>query len=136
MAQNFVSLADLSITRLIKKGNFLAGFLMAFPNVGKGIKKAKGALFPLGWLYILLERKRSRTLDLNAMGILPRYQKQGGVAILFTELEQCIRASRYTSAEVIQIDEKNFLSRSAIEHFGIHWVKRHRIFGKDLGGTE
>ena len=104
----------------------------AYPNLGRGFQKARGRLWPLGWLYILLERSRSRTLDLNGLGILPKYQKQGGDAILFTELEHRIRASRYKKVDFIQVNEDNFLSKSGIEHFKVAWAKRHRVYRRDI----
>ncbi|MBN2051446.1 MAG: hypothetical protein JW760_13420 [Spirochaetales bacterium] len=136
MARNMMLLADLSITRFITKKEDLSGFILAFPNIGRALQRCRGKLFPSGWLQILSERKKTRALDLNALGILPRYQKQGGEALLFTELERLIRSSRYTSAEVLQIDEKNTLSRAAIEYFGVRWCKRHRIYERFLGGRE
>ena len=132
MAKDMIRIADLDILRFITRNDRLAGFLIAYPNISRGIKRARGEFFPAGWFHILKERSRSRALDLNALGILPRYQKQGGDAILFAEAERLIRSSRYISAEVIQVDEKNFLSRSGIEHFGITWSKRHRVYGRDL----
>jgi hypothetical protein len=132
MMRNMALLADLRIVRFILREGELAGFVGAFPNVGKGIKRAGGKVLPFGWFHILVERARSRALDLNGLGILPKYQRLGGDAVLFTELERRIRASRYEAAEFIQVDERNFASKSGIEHFPIRWVKRHRVYGKSL----
>ncbi|OHD79560.1 MAG: hypothetical protein A3J97_15155 [Spirochaetes bacterium RIFOXYC1_FULL_54_7] len=132
MAKTLIFVADLSIVRFIEKDGEIAGFMNAYPNLGRGFQKARGRLWPLGWLYILLERSRSLTLDLNGIGILPRYQKQGGDAILFTELEQRIRASRYEKVDFIQVNEDNFLSKSGIEHFKVAWAKRHRVYRRDI----
>lgn len=132
MTRNMLFMADLSIMRFLTRGDDLAGFMFAYPNIGRAVQRSGGRLFPLGWLRLLIERTTSKRLDLNGIGIDPRFQKQGGDAILFAELERLIRSSRYSSAEVIQIDEKNFLSLSGIEHFGIHWLKRHRMFHMEL----
>lgn len=132
MAKSLMFVADLSIVRFIEKDGELAGFMNAYPNLGRGFQKARGRLWPLGWLYILLEKSRSLTLDLNGVGILPKYQKQGGDAILFTELEQRIRASRYEKVDFIQVNEDNFLSKSGIEHFKVTWAKRHRVYRRDI----
>ncbi len=134
MSKSMMFAADLSVVRFIVKGGELAGFMGAFPNLGRGIRKARGEILPFGWVHILRERARSRVLDLNGLGILPKFQKSGGDAILFSELESLIRASRYDSVEFVQVDERNFLSKSGIEHFGVDWAKRHRMYGKDLGG--
>ena len=132
MAKSLTFVADLSIVRFIEKDGELAGFMNAYPNLGLAFQKARGRLWPLGWLYILLERSHSLTLDLNGIGILPKYQKQGGDAILFTELEQRIRASRYEKVDFIQVNEDNFLSKSGIEHFKVSWAKRHRVYRRDI----
>ena len=132
MVRSMLLAADLSVIRFIVKDGALAGFMGAFPNLGRAIRKARGELLPLGWFRVLRARARSRVLDLNGLGILPRFQKMGGDAILFTELERLIRVSRYDSVEYVQVDERNFLSKSGIEHFGVDWVKRHRMYGKGL----
>ncbi len=134
MSESMIFAAELKVVRFILRDGELAGFMGAFPNLGRGIRKAGGELLPLGWYHILRERSRSKALDLNGLGILPKYQKMGGDAILFAELERLIRESRYESVEFIQVDERNFLSKSGIEHFGVDWAKRHRMYGKDLGG--
>ncbi len=134
MAGHLLAGADLSVIRFLLRDGTLAGFMGAFPNLGRAIRAVRGELFPFGWIVVLRERSRSRVLDLNGLGIRPRFQKMGGDAILFTELERLIRSSRYESVEYVQVDERNFLSKSGIEHFGVDWVKRHRIYRKDLGG--
>lgn len=133
---NLLAGADLSIIRFLLRDGALAGFMGAFPNLGRAIRRVRGELFPFGWVTVLWERSRSRVLDLNGLGIHPRFQKLGGDAILFTELERLIRSSRYDSVEYVQVDERNFLSKSGIEHFGVDWVKRHRMYRKDLVGRE
>lgn len=136
MSRSMIFAADLSVVRFILRNGELAGFMGAFPNIGRGIQKARGELLPFGWFHILRARSRSRVLDLNGLGILPKFQKMGGDAILFAELERLIRSSRYESVEFIQVDERNFLSKSGIEHFGVDWAKRHRMYAKELGGGE
>jgi len=135
MARSLMFAADLSVVRFLVKDGVLAGFMGAFPNLGRAIQACGGRVFPLGWAGILRERSHSRILDLNGLGILPRFQKMGGDAILFTELERIIRSSRYESVEYVQVDESNFLSKSGIEHFSVDWVKRHRMYGKVLEGV-
>ena len=135
MSEAMIFAADLSVVRFIIRNGELAGFMGAFPNLSRGIRRAGGRILPFGWYHILRERSLSKALDLNGLGILPKFQKQGGDAILFAELERLIRSSRYKSVEFIQVDERNFLSKSGIEHFGVEWAKRHRMYGKDLGGS-
>jgi hypothetical protein len=134
MSEAMIFAADLSVVRFILRDGELAGFMGAFPNLGRGIRKARGELLPFGWFHILRERARSGILDLNGLGILPKFQKLGGDAILFSELERRIKDSRYRSVEFIQVDERNFLSKSGIEHFGVDWAKRHRMYARELGG--
>jgi hypothetical protein len=128
MARSMLAVADLSVVRFIMKGEEVAGFMAAYPNIGAGLRKARGRLLPLGWLHILRDMRRSRVLDLNGVGILPKFQGLGGNAILLTELERSIRASRYEKADFIQVDERNARSIADIENFSIAWAKRHRSY--------
>lgn len=132
MAKTLVLIADLTIICFIMRSGEIAGFMNAYPNIGRGLQRARGRLLPFGWFHLLRDYHRTRILDLNGVGILPEYQKLGGDAILFTELERRIKASRYELVDYIQVNEDNFLSKSGIEHFKVDWVKRHRLYRRDL----
>ena len=76
--------------------------------------------------------KRTDRLIINDAGILPRYQRVGGNALLYYELEKTVRESNYRYADyryadLVQIAETTTLMLSDIETLGGKIFKTHRI---------
>jgi len=111
------------------KGDQIAGFILTYPDVSQALKRIKGRLFTFGWADVLMEQKRTRRLNINGIGILPEYQGLGANALLYAELDRTIRsANRFERAEIVQVDERNFLSKSDMERMGVIWNKTHRSY--------
>ena len=93
----------------------------------------KGKLWPMGWIHVLREQKRTNLLNINGLGILPKYQGLGANALLYTELDHTIRSNpRFTKAEIVQVDERNFMSKSDMERMGVVWNQTHRSYILEL----
>lgn len=131
-ARNFISVVDPKYVRVIMSGEEIAGFMLAFPDISLAIQKCKGSLWPLGWLHILREMKRTPVLDMNGIGILPNYQGLGSNALLYGELDSTLRKSRFQRLEIMQVDERNFRSHSDMQTMGTKWHKRHRTYRMEL----
>src|SRR5260221_1485617 len=81
VVSNIMTIADHRLIKVIIHGDDVVGFLFAFHDVSTALQRAKGRLFPLGLLDILLELKRTNTVSVNGMGILPQFQRHGGNAM-------------------------------------------------------
>ena len=132
LAKSLIQVMDPRLPKLIMKDENVAGFILPYPNVNKGVQKAKGKIWPLGWYHLMREQKQTRSVDINGLGLLPKYQGLGGNALLYTELEKTVRQFNFDKAEIVQVDEKNFMSKSDMETLGSHWYKRHRTYRLDL----
>ncbi|HEX8561391.1 MAG TPA: GTP cyclohydrolase [Flavobacterium sp.] len=80
-------------------GNLVA-FSIVMPSFSEAIQKAKGKLFPFGFLHLLKARKYSKDVVFYLIGVHPDYQNKGVTAIIFNEyyytfkkrgIENCIR---------------------------------------------
>ncbi|KAF0112467.1 MAG: hypothetical protein FD147_63 [Chloroflexi bacterium] len=132
LAKNILAIADPRYMKLILRGDDIAGFLIAFPNINQGIKFSRGNLFPFGWMALLLAKKYTRILDIEAVGLLPEYQGLGGNAVLYAEIDKVLHNSHFKKAEIVQVDERNYRSRSDADTMKVVWNKRHRTFKKSL----
>jgi len=132
ISRNFLDMADPRLTKLILHNGDIAGIIVAFPNINKSLKKCGGHLFPLGWLAVSAEKKHPTTIDLNMIGLLPQYQGLGGNVLLYSELDKLISNYRIKKAEVVQIDERNFRSKSDIQNLGVTISKTHRTYQKSI----
>ena len=109
------------------------GFLMAYPDISAALQKTKGRIFPLGWITLLREFKRTDWLNINGAGLLPEYRGSGGTAILYSELfKSVVETGQFRHAEVIQIGMENDYMQRDMENFGIDFYKVHRTYERAL----
>ena len=132
LARNIISLADPRYVKLILHGEEIAGFILANPNLNRGLRFAKSRLWPIGWLGLWLDLKFSRVIDLEAVGLLPEYQGLGGNAVLYAEIDRVLTGARFKHAEIVQVDERNLRSQSDMQTMKVVWDKVHRTFKKTL----
>ena len=66
---------------VLDENNELVAFGIAFPSISTGLQKAKGRLFPFGWIHLLRSMHRYETLDLMLNGAVPKWQNKGVSAI-------------------------------------------------------
>jgi len=126
-------IADPRLVKLIYKDGKAVGWILAYPDVGKALQRTKGRLFPLGWLQILLEKKRSTWVDLNGIGIIEDYQRLGGTAILFNEIyKSVLETGQYCYGELLQMREENVNILLETSSLNIDVHKTHRLYEKFL----
>ncbi|MEA3349268.1 MAG: hypothetical protein U9Q82_01460 [Chloroflexota bacterium] len=128
IADRILSIADPRLIKLIFKGEELIGFLFAYPNISRGLQKARGRMLPFGWFHIMREFKRTRILDINGIGLMPGHQGVGATAVLYAELDKTVREFDFNYANIVQINETNLKSYTEMDHLGVKWHKRHRIY--------
>lgn len=132
MAGSIIQIAEPGLIKLIMKGDEVAGFIIAYPNVNRAIQQIKGRLWPLGWWKVLRAKKKTKLCDLNGLGIIPEHQGAGANLLLYNELEKTLRKYHFERVELVQIDEQNFKSKSDMENMGVIWHKRHRTYKLDI----
>lgn len=132
LARNIIAIADPKYIKMILHGDEVAGFLIAYPNINRGLRFARGRMFPFGWLGLLLDKKFSNVIDLEGIGLMPEYQGLGGNAVLYAEIDRVLITPRFKRGEIVQIDERNFRSRSDMQTMQVVWDKVHRTFKKVL----
>ncbi len=132
LIHNILEVAEPNLLKLILHGDDLAGFIVAYPDLGNALRRAKGNLWPLGWLHLLVGKRFSRVVDLNGVGLLPEYQGLGGNALLYSEVAKILGASRFKKGEIIQVDERNFRSKSDMETVGVIFNKTHRVYSSSI----
>jgi hypothetical protein len=140
MANQLIWLADPKLIKMVMKvedplqGNEkIVGFCFAYPDISSALQRTRGRLFPLGWLTLLLELRRTDWININGAGLLPEYRGSGGTAILYSEMFKSVAENpRYKHAEVVQIGIENENMQREMENFGIDFYKMHRTYKKEL----
>ena len=133
LARGLIQIANPEMIKVIMHEDEIAGFLLAFPNINKAIQRCNGKIFPFGWIDLLMEKKRTDTIDLNGVGLMPKFQGMGANILLYAELAKTLMENKnLKQAEFVQADERNFRSKSDSESMGVTWHKCHRAYEKHI----
>ena len=131
VVQNIMTIADHRLIKIITHGEDVVGFLFAFHDVSAALQRARGRLFPFGLIDILLELKRTHTVAVNGMGILPQHQGHGGNAILYSEMRRTLfEFKQFTHIEMTQVAETTEQMRADLKNLNGVEYKNHRVYRK------
>ncbi len=133
VVDNIMTVADHRLIKVITHGDDVVGFLFAFHDVSAAMQRAKGNLFPFGLLDLLLEMRRTDTVSVNGMGILPEFQGHGGNAILYYEMgETLLNFNQFTHVEMTQVAETTEQMRADLKNLNGVEYKNNRVYHKNL----
>jgi hypothetical protein len=132
MADQLLWFADPRLIKIIMKEDQPIGFLFGYPDISAALQRTKGKLFPFGWLILLMEFRRTKWMNINGAGILPKYRGLGGTAILFSEMYKSVIESPYRFADLVQIGLENNKMLRELRDLGINFYKAHRLYEREL----
>jgi hypothetical protein len=118
LLENLLTIADPRLIKVITHGEEAVGFLFGFADVSVALQRAKGHLFPLGLVDVLMEVRRTKWIAINGAGILPDFQGRGGNALLYSEMEKTIRDFHFIHGDLTQVAETAVQMRKDLENVG------------------
>lgn len=95
------------VSILVNKDEELIGMAITMPSISRALQKAKGSLFPFGFIHLLKELYFGRELDLFLIGVDPEYQKLGAHAIIFNDLMQSFKKRKIKTIATGPMLEEN-----------------------------
>ncbi len=78
---------------LLDENKEIAAFGISFPSISKALQKAKGSMFPFGWIHFLKALKKFDTIDLMINGASPKWQNTGVSAVYHNIMARKYRES-------------------------------------------
>jgi hypothetical protein len=132
LAKKFLMLLDVRFLKIVVKDSEVVGFMVGMPDLHEGIVKARGRLFPFGFIHILRAGKRARQLDLLLAGIAEKYRGKGVDMLMGREMLKSAIAAGIEFFDSHHELETNALVRAEMERQGGQIYKRYRIFQKPL----
>lgn len=122
------------VTLVIKEADdSVVGIAITLPSLSKALKKAKGKLFPIGWMHLLNALYgKNDVVDLYIMGVDPEYQNKGVNALLFYDLIPIFKKKGYVYAESNPELELNIKMQSQWDDFNATQVRTRRAFIKKI----
>jgi len=135
VVENIMTVADHRLIKIITHGDEAVGFLFAFHDVSAALQRAKGKLNPFTLADLLLEMRRTSTVSVNGMGILPEYQGKGGNALLYAEMGRTLLEFRqFSHVEMTQVAESAEQMRADLKNLNGVEYKNNRVYRKTLDG--
>ncbi len=132
LARRLLVFIDPRLVKVVVRGEELVGFLLAYPDVSAALQRCQGRLFPLGWWHLWREKRRTRWININGMGIAEEYRGGGGTAILFSELARSVADGGFEHAELVQIRGDNDKMLRELQKLGVDFYKVHRLYEREL----
>ena len=107
---------------------------ISMPSIAEALQKCRGELFPFGWWHLLKAMfwKRSDTVELLLIGVLPEWQSKGVVALLFQDLVKVYKELGFKYAETNAMLENNLKIQAIFDSFERETHKRRWIFEKRI----
>jgi hypothetical protein len=113
----------------------LVGFGITMPSLSLALRKSKGNLFPLGFLYLLNALKKNDRADLYLVGVSDEYKGKGVNAILMDRMHKIFLQHGITKVESNPELETNHLVQTQWKFFEKRQHKRRRIFIKQFAAS-
>ncbi len=133
VVENIMTIADHRLIKVITHGDEVVGFLFAFHDVSAAMQRAKGKLFPFGLIDILMEMRRTNTVAVNGMGILPEYQGHGGNALLYYAMgNTLLDFNQFVHVEMTQVAETTEQMRADLKNLNGVEYKNNRVYRKKI----
>ena len=132
LAKRYMPVINPRFVKVVTKSNEVVGFIIAIPDFTEGIQKARGHIFPFGFLKILRAAKKTKQLDLLLGAIKEKYRGRGidvlmGVKMLFSAKEAGMEIMD-THHEM----EENVKVRREMQKMGGKLYKLFRVYQKGL----
>ncbi|MDR2809316.1 MAG: hypothetical protein LBB84_02000 [Tannerellaceae bacterium] len=111
----------------------VVGFGITLPNLSHALRKAKGRMFPFGFIPLLRALYgKPKVVDLYLTGVLPEYRGKGVNAIFFNDLIPIYKKVGTVYAESNPELETNNAVQAQWDYFGREHHKTRRAFKKQL----
>ena len=133
VVENIMTVADHRLIKIVTHGDEAVGFLFAFHDVSAALQRARGRLNPFTLADLLLEMRRTNTVAVNGMGILPEYHGKGGNALLYSEMGRTLLEFRqFSHVEMTQVAESAEQMRADLKNLNGVEYKNYRVYRKAL----
>jgi hypothetical protein len=133
VVENIITVADHRLIKIITHGEDVVGFLFAFHDLSAALQRARGKLFPFGLPDLLMEMKRTDTVAVNGMGILPGFQGHGGNALLYHAMGRTLLEFRqFVHVEMTQVAETAEQMRADLKNLNGVEYKNNRVYRKNI----
>ena len=108
----------------------IVGFLVNFPDVSAAMQRHSGSLLnPALLVDLVLEMKKTNCCAMNGLGVLEKYHKSGGNALLYASMMDIMKEyPQFKYVEAVQMAESAHEVQQEMATLGLKPIKRHRVY--------
>lgn len=131
--KKYVGLINPDYIKFVEDGDGkLVAFTIVMPSLTRALQKAKGKLFPFGFLHLLKAKKKNDEVIFYLIGIHPEYQNKGVTAIIFDEYYKSFQKNGVKTCIRTPELEENHSIHNLWKNFNPVIHKRRRTYIKEL----
>jgi len=108
----------------------IIGFAISMPSLSKAMQKARGRLFPFGFICLLKALRKNDAVDLYLNGVLPEWQNKGVHSLYYAELNKTYIRNNIKIAVANPQLESNFHAISVWKNYDKELYIRRRCYRK------
>lgn len=121
------------ISVIVDKDDNVVAVGIAFPAIATGMQKAKGRLFPFGFVHVLKNLHNPKVVDLALIGVKKEYRDKGVTALIFRNMTERLKERGVKMVETNCQLEDNFHIQSIFnKEYDSKLVRRRRSYIKQL----
>ena len=105
---------------------------VALPSLSRALQKAKGRIFPIGWIYLFRALQKPESIDLYLVATRKEYQGRGLNALVMTEITRAAIEDGVKTAETSGELETNEKVQQFWRYYDTRQHKRRRAYVKKL----
>jgi len=132
LAGRFLPILDPRFVKVVAKDGEVLSFIIAMPDMTDGINKARGHLFPFGFIHILRAAKTTKQLDLLLGAVKEPYRGQGLDVLMGVKVLESASKAGKEMMDTHHEMEANVKVRAEMERMGGKIYKKFRAFQKTL----
>lgn len=118
------------ISIVVGEDDKVIGFQISSPSLSRAFQKARGRLFPFGFIPFLKAYKKPDCVDIILVGVHPDYQNKGINAIFMTDLtETCLKKGIRIAESNAELEE-NVSVQNFWRYYDARQHKRKRVYIK------
>jgi hypothetical protein len=117
---------------VVNASNELIAFVVSMPDMSAGVQKAKGRLFPFGFIHVLRSMRKTKQLNLLLGATKSQYRGKGINVLMGKSLFDSANKRGLTIMDSHLVLENNLVMRAECEKLGGVIRKRYRVYQKLL----
>ena len=117
---------------VVDENDNVIGFGLSMPSLSKAFQKAKGHLFPFGFIHILKALHKYDTLDLYFNGVLPEWQHRGVHSLYYVAMNELYIKHKIKTAISSQQLEENINAVGIWDNYEKEFFSRRRCYIKNI----